>query len=125
MTTKATSDPLKGFTDALPDMSATNWAMFVKPQARMAEAMLKHNIETLEFLRARLVRDREFLGTLSKAETPTEAIGLWQGFWQKMMADYASETDKLASSVATLAEEAIRSASEEGVAMMTPKAKSD
>jgi len=100
----------------MPSMDA--WSMFVKPQAKMAEALINQNIEALEFLKERFEKDRAMLETLSEAATPTEAMSLWQGFWQRMLTDYSTETNKLAASVSAIAEQAIRSASEEGAALM-------
>lgn len=114
MTRTTPTDVMGNFTGAFQNLSVPDWTALVKPQARVAEAMLRHNIEALEFLKARCERDRDFLASLGRAETPTEAIGLWQGFWQKMLADYAAETDKLAASAAALAQETIRSATEGG-----------
>lgn len=125
MSGKTPMNMMGSFADAIPALPGANWALMVKPQARLAEAMLRHNIETLEFLKARCERDKEFLGTIARAETPTEAISLWQGFWQKMLADYAAETDKLAASAAKLTEEAIRSATEDGAAALAPKGKAE
>ena len=98
--------------------SMDGWSMFFKPQAKMAEAMINQNIEMLEFLKTRFEKDRAMLETLSDAATPVEAMTLWQGFWQKMLTDYSAETNKLATSVSAIAEQAIRSASEEGAALM-------
>ncbi|MFT3689175.1 phasin family protein [Paenirhodobacter sp.] len=112
MTRKTPTDMMGSFSEAFKNAPLPDWTALVKPQARVAEAMLRHNIETLEFLKARCERDRDFLAALGRAESPTDAIGLWQGFWQKMLADYASETDKLAASAATLAQETIRSATD-------------
>lgn len=114
MMTRKTTD-MAGLLAGVP---APDWAAMLQPQTRMAEAMLHHNIEMLDFVRARLERDREFLGVVSKAGTPAEAMGLWQGFWQKMIADYASETDKLAASAARLSEEAVRGVTEAGSALI-------
>lgn len=93
-------------------------SMFVRPQARMAEALIKQNIETLDFLKTRFERDRAMLGELAAVEDATEAMSLWTTFWQRMLSDYATETNKLAASVTEIAEQALRSASEEGTALM-------
>lgn len=116
-------NPFAGLAGAFPDMSALNWTQVVKPQAKIAEALLRHNAEMLAFLKARLDRDREFLASVSEVQSPAEAIGLWQGFWQKTVADYAAETDRLAATGAALAEETIRSVTDGGVAAMGAAAK--
>lgn len=125
MTQKTPMELMSGFAEGMPKIPFPDWTAVMKPQARMAEAMLRHNIETLEFLKARCERDRDFLASLSRADNPSEAIGLWQGFWQKMLADYAAETDKLAASAASLAQETIRSATEQGSQMMAAKGKTE
>lgn len=98
--------------------SLDGWSTFIKPQAKMAEALIKQNIETLEFLKTRFEKDREVLESLSEAADATEAMGIWQGFWQRMLTDYSAETNKLATSATEIAEQAIRSATEEGAALM-------
>ncbi|MFC5738739.1 phasin family protein [Sinirhodobacter huangdaonensis] len=107
------------FASMMKAPSAETWTMFMKPQARMAESLLKHNIEMLEFLKARFERDREMLDELADAGSPAEAMAMWQGFWQKMLTDYSVETNKLAASATEIAEQAIRAATEEGEAMVT------
>lgn len=94
------------------------WEMFFAPQARMAEALIKHNIEMLEFLKTRFERDRALLDDLAKARSQAEAGQLWQEFWGRMLSDYSSETNKLAASASEIAETALRSASEEGAALV-------
>lgn len=118
MTMKKTT-PMSGM-PAFPNLpSVDGWAMFFKPQARMAEAMIKQNIEMLEFLKARFERDRLMLEDLANAKDQTAAMGLWQDFWQRMLSDYSVETNKLAASATEIAEQAIRTASEEGAALMS------
>ena len=86
------------FASMMKAPSAETWTMFMKPQARMAESLLKHNIEMLEFLKARFERDREMLDELADAGSAAEAMAMWQGFWQKMLTDYSVETNMLAAS---------------------------
>lgn len=95
-----------------------SWGMFFAPQARMAEAMIKQNIEMLDFLKARFERDRAMLEDLANAKDQTEAATLWQDFWQRMLTDYSVETNKLAATATEIAETALRSATEEGEALM-------
>jgi hypothetical protein len=89
----------------------------VKPQAMMMEAMLRQNIEALDFLRARLEGDRQLVARLAQAKDPTEAMSLWSEFLQRMMTDYSSETTRLAASATEIAEKAVRAATEEGATL--------
>lgn len=95
------------------------WSMFFAPQARMAEAMLGQNIELLEFVKARFERDKAMLADLSRIDDPAEAMRIWQDFWGRMFTDYSVETTKLAAHAGEIAETALRSATEEGAAMMS------
>ena len=102
---------------AIPGASGGAMAAMIRPQARMVEALLKQNIEALDFLRARFEKDRDLMDRLATAEDPSALMGLWTEFWQRMMSDYSSETGKLATSMAAIAEEALKSATDEGKAM--------
>ncbi|MFD2175300.1 hypothetical protein [Rhodobacter lacus] len=95
------------------------WSMFFAPQARMAEAMLGQNIEMLDFLKARFERDKLMLADLAKVDDPAEAMRIWQDFWGRLFTDYSVETTKLAAHAGEIAETALRSATEEGAAMMS------
>ncbi|AOZ69622.1 hypothetical protein LPB142_10090 [Rhodobacter xanthinilyticus] len=109
-------------------MPGLDMAMFLRPQVRMAEALLKQNVEVLDFLKVRFERDRALMGELAKAADPQEAMAIWSGFWQGALGDYASETNKLAAAVTEIAEQAVRTATEEGAALtkvMTPVTKAD
>jgi len=93
-----------------------DFGMFLRPQVQLAEAMLKQNIETLDFLKTRFERDRLMLAKLAETQDPAQAMELWAGFWQAMLSDYAGETNKLAASITEIAEQAVRTATEEGEA---------
>lgn len=122
MTKKTTTPPLPGFATGFGAFTTPQpfegWATFFAPQARMAEAMLKQNIEMLDFLKARFERDRAMLEDLANATDPADATALWQDFWQRMLTDYSVETNKLAASATEIAEQALRTATEEGEALM-------
>lgn len=98
-----------------------DFGMFLRPQVQLAEAMLKQNIETLDFLKTRFERDRLMLAKLAQTQDPAQAMELWTGFWQAMLSDYAGETNKLAASVTEIAEQAVRTATEEGEALVGMK----
>lgn len=95
-----------------------DFGLFLRPQLQLAEAMLKQNIETLDFLKTRFERDRQMMAKLAEMQDPGQAMQLWAGFWQAMLSDYAGETNKLAASVTEIAEQAVRTATEEGEALM-------
>ena len=92
-------------------------AVMVRPQAQMMEAMLKQQIEVLDFLRARCERDRAMVAKLTTATEGNEVMSLWTEFMQRMMADYTTETTKLATSVSEIAQQAVRTATDEAAAV--------
>ena len=113
------TDPLSAMAYLMKAPALDGFSMFMRPQARMAEALLKQNIETLDFLKTRFERDRAMLADLAQIDDPAKAMDLWSSFWQRMMSDYSTETTKLAASVTEIAEQAVRTATEEGEALMT------
>ncbi|MBW0157208.1 phasin family protein [Sedimentimonas flavescens] len=117
-------NPFGAMAGCMPTPSV-DMSMFLRPQARMAEALLKQNIETLDFLKTRFERDRSMLADLADAKDPNEAMALWTTFWQRMLSDYSTETNKLAASVTEIAEQAVRTATEEGNAIISATGKKD
>lgn len=106
-------------------MSPHALAVVIKPQAQMMEALLKQQIEVLDFLRARYERDRALVSKLATATESNEVMSLWSDFWQRTLADYTTETTKLATSVTEIAQQAVRSATDEATAVaenLKPKA---
>jgi hypothetical protein len=89
----------------------------IRPQMAMAQAVLDYNIETLDFLKARFERDREMLGELAKTVDPMQAASLWSEFWQRTASDYAMESAKLSTSLQTITQQAVQTASEESEAL--------
>ncbi|MFC2967886.1 phasin family protein [Acidimangrovimonas pyrenivorans] len=114
---KSTASPdIWKFTSAIPD-ARDGMAAFLRPQAKMVEAMLAQNVEMLDFMKDRFEKDRAMMAELAEAEDPSALMGLWSDFWQRMMADYSTESGKLASSMSSIAGQALKSVSEEGKAM--------
>ncbi|OHC46215.1 MAG: hypothetical protein A2092_06950 [Rhodobacteraceae bacterium GWE1_64_9] len=100
-------------------------AALIRPQAQMMEALLRQNIELLDFLRTRFERDRVMVAHLASATEAGDVMSLWAEFMQRSLADYGSETHKLAASVTDIAQQAVRSASDETAAIgkvLHPKA---
>ena len=102
---------------AFPGQAGDAMATFLRPQARMMEAMMAQNIEALDFVRTRFETDRAMMAQLAETAEPSAVMGLWSDFWQRMLADYTTETGKLASSMSSIAEQALKSAGEEGKAL--------
>jgi hypothetical protein len=92
-------------------------AQMTAPHLHMVEKMIAQNIEVLDFLKARFERDQDMVRVLSLEADPIKAMGLWGEFWQRTMSDYGAEMAKLATSASGLAEQAVRSAAEEGEAI--------
>lgn len=87
-------------------------------QGRMADAALRQNIETLDFLKARFEKDRDLLSGLAANREPSAALGIWSEFWQAAMTDYSAETGRLLAMMAAVADEAMGAAGEEGRKIM-------
>lgn len=117
MTTTKAMPQMPGLGSFVPQ-AFESWTTLFAPQARMAEAMLKQNIEMLDFLKARFERDRAMLEDLANAKDQAQAATLWEDFWQRMLTDYSVETNKLAATATEIAETALRSATEESEALM-------
>ena len=94
-------------------------AALLRPQARMAEVVLAQNLQVLDFYRTRFEKDRALMAEMAQESDPHALLFAWTGFWQGMVVDYAAEMGKLASSMAAVADQAVRSATDEGKALGT------
>lgn len=63
----------------------------VKRQAEMLEQLIERNIEMVDFLRARLEKDRKLVTEITEADRPTEVMAKLAAFWQQAWSDYAAE----------------------------------
>ena len=79
-------------------------------QSTAFDAVMRQNIEMLDFLKARFERDRRLAGEIAKAEDATEAMALWQSFWQKAVEDYGGERGRLATKMQKAAGDAVEQA---------------
>ena len=93
----------------------------VRAQARMMDAILKQNIEVLDFLKQRYEKDRALFTSLAKAEKPNDVMELWSGFWSNAMSDYSNEAGKLGALAAATAEQVMEGISEEASALTGKK----
>lgn len=64
-------------------------------QGTIFDAVMRQNIEVLDFLKARFERDRELAQHITHAADPADAVRLWAEFWQKAASDYAGEPARL------------------------------
>lgn len=117
MAKKTTNSAMTGALAAAEGAGLDALGKMMRPQMALAQAMLDHNIETLDFLKARFERDREMLGALAKTADPMQAASLWSEFWQRTASDYAMESAKLSASLQTITQQALHSATEEGAAL--------
>lgn len=125
MATKSQKTPMEAMAALMPGASNTAVSALIRPQAKMMEALLKQNIEVLAFLRSRYERDLGLVSRMADATESGEVMSLWSEFWQRTLADYGTETNKLAASVSEIAQQAVRSATEEAAAVsatIKPKA---
>jgi len=91
----------------------------MRAQARMMDALLKQNIEVLDFLKQRYEKDRALFSSLADAENPNDVMTLWSGFWSSAMSDYSSEASKLGSLAAATAEQVMEGLSVDPLSMAT------
>jgi hypothetical protein len=92
-TTKSPTAPRKSLSQIpahLPDMAL----MMARAQAGVMETALRQQIETLDFLKARLERDRRFVEALAGARDPAEAGAVWIDYWRHAAEDYATEASR-------------------------------
>jgi len=111
------SPPGMNMAGCMPVPDAGNVSQLMTPQLHMAEKLIAQNIEMLDFLKARFERDREMLGKLAEQSDPMKAMNLWGEFWQRTMTDYSTQMAKLATTASGLAEQAVRTATEESEAI--------
>lgn len=122
---KTPMEAMEAMAALMPGASNTAVSALIRPQAKMMEALLKQNIEVLAFLRSRYERDLGLVSRMADATESGEVMSLWSEFWQRTLADYGTETNKLAASVSEIAQQAVRSATEEAAAVsatIKPKA---
>ena len=80
----------------------------VKMQGHMFDALMKQNIEMLDFVRTRFERDRALVAKIAATEDPVESQRLLGEFWQKAVSDYTDESGKMTGMVAELTSDAAR-----------------
>ena len=85
----------------------------MQAQVRMMDAVLKQNIEALEFLKNRFEKDRAMLGELATTKDAAAAGAVLTGFWQKLASDYMQEAGRLGSLMQATAQEISEGASDE------------
>ena len=89
----------------------------VKAQARMLDSIMRQNIETLDFMKARFEKDRAMVAELADAKDPTDAMKRMQEFWHRSARDYADEAGKLGALTTATAEQIVEGLTEEATAM--------
>lgn len=87
-------------------------------QVRMMDALLKQNIEALDFLRQRFEKDRAMLAELAGAKDGAAAGTVLTEFWQKAFSDYSAEAGRLGSLMAASVEQMQEGMTDEARAMM-------
>lgn len=77
----------------------------LQAQVRMMDAVLRQNIEALEFLKARFEKDRAMLTNLAGAPDAMAASTVLGDFWQGIASDYMAEAGRLGSLMAANAQQ--------------------
>ena len=94
----------------------------MQAQVRMMDAVLKQNIEALDFLKTRFEKDRAMLGDLAKAQDAAAAGNVLTGFWQRLASDYMQEAGRLGSLMQATAQEVGEGLTDEARAALAGKA---
>jgi hypothetical protein len=97
----------------LGDMAET----MMRAQARMMDAVLRQNIEALDFLKKRFEQDRALLETIAKSGAGPDATTAWTTFWQRAMSDYQAEAGRMGAFAAATTEQMIEGLTAEAKAM--------
>jgi len=103
-----TSDPAH-----LGDMMAA----MLRAQARMMDSLLRQNIETLDFLKQRLEKDRGMIQSLADSDDPARAMQVMQDFWSNSLKDYTDEAGRIGALAAATAEEIVEGVADEAKAL--------
>lgn len=77
----------------------------LQAQVRMMDAVLRQNIEALEFLKTRFEKDRAMLTNLAEAPDAMAASTVLGDFWQGIASDYMAEAGRLGSLMAANAQQ--------------------
>lgn len=87
-------------------------------QGTLFDAVLRQNIEALDFLKRRFEHDRDLLSTLAKVDDPAKATTLWSDFWQNAIESYADEPRRLAEMMTKAAGDAVTKARDDANRLM-------
>lgn len=89
----------------------------IRAQARMMDAVLRQNIEALDFLKKRFEQDRALLETIAQSGAGPDATAAWTDFWKRAMSDYQSEMGRMGAFAAATTEQMIEGLTAEAKAM--------
>lgn len=89
----------------------------MRAQARMMDAVLRQNIEALDFLKKRFEQDRALLDTIAQTGSGPEATTAWTDFWKRAMSDYQAEMGRMGALATATTEQMIEGLTAEAKAM--------
>jgi hypothetical protein len=89
----------------------------MRAQARMMDAVMRQNIEALEFLKKRFEEDRKLLTQIAETPDGAKASAAWSDFWHRAMSDYTAEAGRMGSFAAATTEQMIEGLTEEARAL--------
>lgn len=93
----------------------------MQAQVRMMDAVLKQNIEALDFLKTRFEKDRAMLDELAQTRDAAAAGAVLTSFWQRLASDYMQEAGRLGSLMQATAQEMGEGLTDEARAVMGGK----
>lgn len=89
----------------------------VRAQARLMDAILSQNIETLDFLKSRYEKDRQLLADLSLASDPNAMLTMLSTFWAGAVTDYTNAAGTQSTFAAATAGQFIESLKDKAKAL--------
>jgi hypothetical protein len=89
----------------------------LRAQAKMMDAVLRQNIEALDFVRARFEKDREVFNRLAESADPAQASRILQDYWSRTLKDYTDEAGRIGALAGATAAQIVEGVTEEARAI--------
>jgi hypothetical protein len=109
MTVKAKTaapEPMAAFEQAAAHAPEAMLAL-TRFQTTMFDAVLRQNIEMLDFLKERFQRDRQLVHELAQTSDPSDIARVWSEFWKKAVEEYSDEPRRLGDAMARATTDAL------------------
>lgn len=90
-------------------------ASMARLQAHAAKAVIEYNLEAVDFVKHRLIRDADFVARMAASKDFGEALGVYSNFWQEALSEYTDEAGKLTAMNTKAAQESAVEIAQEAV----------